>query len=412
MPTQAVRYQIIKPVDSTWDELGKILRDLSYMNTKMCNGAIQLYWEWDKFRIKHKEEYGVYPDSKELFGCSHQNHVYRQLRLMFPEIASLNTSQANQYAKKRWTTDLPEIRRLHKSIPYFKLGTPIQIGNQNFTLHGDGKDYLIDVTLLGKEAEKGRYSLLIDAGDGSKKSIFHRLLDKTYKQGAMQIVYNKRKKKWFCIVTYTFTQELNKELQRDRVMGIDLGVVNAIYWAFNYSLKRGAIGGGEIDSFRKRVEARRRDMLRTAGVAGHGRKRKMQPTDKLAEKISNFRDTINHKYSDRIVDIALANKCGIIQMEQLEGISEDNLFLKNWTYFDLQNKIIYKAVREGIIVRLIDPKYTSQTCSDCGNKDPQNRENQATFHCTVCGYDANADYNAARNISQWTSIVKEYKPVE
>ncbi len=55
MPTQAVRYQIIKPVDSTWDELGKILRDLSYMNTKMCNGAIQLYWEWDKFRIKHKE---------------------------------------------------------------------------------------------------------------------------------------------------------------------------------------------------------------------------------------------------------------------------------------------------------------------------------------------------------------------
>ena len=26
-------------------------------------------------------------------------------------------------------------------------------------------------------------------------------------------------------------------------------------------------------------------MLRTAGVAGHGRKRKMQPTDKLAEKI-------------------------------------------------------------------------------------------------------------------------------
>ena len=32
--------------------------------------------------------------------------------------------------------------------------------------------------------------------------------------------------------------------------------------------------------------------------------------------------------------------CGVIQMENLTGITENaNRFLKNWTYYDLQTKI-------------------------------------------------------------------------
>ena len=40
---------------------------------------------------------------------------------------------------------------------------------------------------------------------------------------------------------------------------------------------------------------------------------------------------------------------GTIQMEELTGItSEANRFLKNWSYFDLQTKIEYKAQEAGI----------------------------------------------------------------
>lgn len=46
----------------------------------------------------------------------------------------------------------------------------------------------------------------------------------------------------------------------------------------------------------------------------------------------------------------------------------------------------------------VDPKYTSQTCSNCGNIDKENRKTQAYFECTACGFTVNADINASINI--------------
>ncbi|MGB9189638.1 RNA-guided endonuclease InsQ/TnpB family protein [Acinetobacter sp.] len=53
--------------------------------------------------------------------------------------------------------------------------------------------------------------------------------------------------------------------------------------------------------------------------------------------------------------------------------------------------------RGGLLVK-VDPKYTSQTCSSCGHVAKENRQTQAKFECVKCGYVANADLNASRNI--------------
>jgi putative transposase len=50
-------------------------------------------------------------------------------------------------------------------------------------------------------------------------------------------------------------------------------------------------------------------------------------------------------------------------------------------------------------VEKINPAFTSQRCSACGQVDGKSRENQAGFRCTACGYVSNADVNAARNIA-------------
>ena len=50
-------------------------------------------------------------------------------------------------------------------------------------------------------------------------------------------------------------------------------------------------------------------------------------------------------------------------------------------------------------VEKIKPHYTSQRCSACGQVDRDSRESQAVFQCTACGFAANADVNAARNIA-------------
>jgi putative transposase len=50
-------------------------------------------------------------------------------------------------------------------------------------------------------------------------------------------------------------------------------------------------------------------------------------------------------------------------------------------------------------VERVSPAYTSQRCSRCGTVDREARESQAAFRCRSCGYRANADDNAARNIA-------------
>jgi transposase len=64
----------------------------------------------------------------------------------------------------------------------------------------------------------------------------------------------------------------------------------------------------------------------------------------------------------------------------------------------------------GLLVRRLEDKapgrvekvpaaYTSQRCSACGHTARENRESQALFLCTACGYACNADVNAAINIA-------------
>jgi transposase len=50
-------------------------------------------------------------------------------------------------------------------------------------------------------------------------------------------------------------------------------------------------------------------------------------------------------------------------------------------------------------VEKIQPAYTSQRCSACGQVDRSSRESQAVFRCTACSFACNADVNAARNIA-------------
>jgi transposase len=87
-------------------------------------------------------------------------------------------------------------------------------------------------------------------------------------------------------------------------------------------------------------------------------------------------------------------------MEDLKGVTKKaNRFLQNWSYFDLQTKIEYKAKEQGISVIYINPHYTSQRCSKCGFIHEDNRPEQARFKCQNCGFEENADYNASQNIA-------------
>ncbi|KNZ68681.1 putative transposase DNA-binding domain protein [Thermincola ferriacetica] len=407
--TKAVRFQIIKPLNFSWDEFGRILNDLSYHTTLMCNAAVQMYWEHNVMRNRYKAEHGRYPQDKEIYGQSFRNVVYHRLREMYPLMASSNVSQTNQFALKRWQTDLREVMRLQKSVPSFRLGTPVQVANQNYSLYiakGEPPEYCAEITLLGKDAACRRFTVLLDAGDAPKKAVFRRIVEGKYKQGVMQIIKHPRKKKWFCIVSYTITKDPAPGLDQERVMGVNLATGEAVYWAFSFSPKRGSIPAGEIEAAEKKIRAitaRRREMQRTAGVTGHGRKRRLKATRVLAGKTANIRDAINHKYSRRIVRIAAANRCGKIRLADMSALGMSGA-LKAWPWSDLVQKIGYKAAEQGIDVEIVekpgDRAKAWHTCSECGYSAPENvGDNTEFLACKECGARISLEYNAALNIA-------------
>jgi len=58
----------------------------------------------------------------------------------------------------------------------------------------------------------------------------------------------------------------------------------------------------------------------------------------------------------------------------------------------------YKLKERGGQLIKVDPKFTSQTCNECGHVSKENRKSQDKFVCTACGHTANADINASKNI--------------
>ena len=76
---------------------------------------------------------------------------------------------------------------------------------------------------------------------------------------------------------------------------------------------------------------------------------------------------------------------------------------KQWAGRYLASRVQLLASLVGIPVQLIAPPYTSVTCSVCGAVETGQRHKEL-FRCWTCGYTANADFNAARNIRRASSL--------
>jgi putative transposase len=74
----------------------------------------------------------------------------------------------------------------------------------------------------------------------------------------------------------------------------------------------------------------------------------------------------------------------------------------------LKEMVKAKALTSGNEVSLVASHYNSQTCSNCGCTDKNNRLSQSLFICVVCGYNINADVNAAINVERRADWLKDF----
>ena len=68
------------------------------------------------------------------------------------------------------------------------------------------------------------------------------------------------------------------------------------------------------------------------------------------------------------------------------------------TWGIMANFLEYKAVRAGIQFVRVPSPYISQTCHRCGVADATSRRSRSHFKCAHCGFDGDAEENAARNV--------------
>lgn len=201
-------------------------------------------------------------------------------------------------------------------------------------------------------------------------------------------------------------QEL--ELDENTVVGVDLGVaIPAVCGLNNNNYIRQSIGSkDDFLRVRTQLQAQRRRLQKSlkSTSGGHGREKKMKAIDRLSDRERNFVKTYNHFVSKNVVDFAVKNKAKYINVEDLSGFDSSQFILRNWSFYELQQFITYKASKYGIEVRKVNPYRTSQICSCCGHWEEGQRINQAHFKCKACGVELNADFNASRNIAMSTDF--------
>ena len=214
------------------------------------------------------------------------------------------------------------------------------------------------------------------------------------------------------------------ELDENTVVGVDLGVAIPAVCALNNDMYKREVMGSADDFLRVRtkIQAQRRRLQSSLkyNSGGHGRKKKLKALERLSKSEIHFVETYNHMVSRRVVDFAIKNNAKYINIENLKGYNTSQYILRNWSFYQLQQYITYKAEQHGIEVRKINPCYTSQVCSVCGHWEEGQRKSQAVFECGNPDCEShskykngfNADFNAARNIAKSTLFMGDGEVTE
>ena len=217
-------------------------------------------------------------------------------------------------------------------------------------------------------------------------------------RGQADLYWDKTNKCFYLMIAIDQPEDVSLEVSK--YLGVDLGITNIATDSMGE-----VFSGKEIKTIQNKVSTLK-SKLQSVGT--HSAKKHLK---KLAKKEYRQKTNYNHIISKHIVQKAKTLGVGV-KLEDLThfkrtakpGVKKLNKAISSWAFAQLRRFIEYKAKIAGVPVALVNPAYSSQTCSKCGHCEKDNRLSQSDFKCLKCGYEANADFNAAVNISRGTSI--------
>jgi len=461
MPFKVLKLKIIKPVNMDWNELGQSIRDTRYRVYRLANLAVsEAYlafhlWRAGKTDAIPKATAGqlnrrlrdmlleeartkAVKDRKNTGEKGTEDDAKKAQKEMnkFSKTGALPDTVAGALfmykvkgliSKGKWT----QVIRGKSALPTFRNNMAIPIRCDKKTQRRlERTENGVELELMIRNKPYPRVLLGTQGIGEGAEAIIERLLsnESQAEQGYKQRYFEVREdvnRTWWLYVCYALPASTPPRLDPSKIVGVDLGFTCPMYAAISNGHAR--LGYRAFSSLAARVKAlklrtmrRRREIQRggrtivsgEAARSGHGRKRKLLGIEKLQGRVNQAYTTLNHQMSAAVVKFAIENGAGTIQVENLEGLREElsGTFLgQMWRYFQLQEFLQYKAEENGIVIRKVNPRYTSRRCSQCGhiNKEftrkarDRNAEGgySAKFKCPDCEYEADADYNAAKNLA-------------
>lgn len=368
---------------------------------------------------------------KDFLQCSKQNSTYQLVSKEFKQyIPSDILANLNQKIQENYNNNQKKIESGERALSTYKKGMEIPFSiRENKRL----KLFIKEEGIYLKWFKEILFRLEFGKDASNNRCIVERLIESDRQQknkgedyvannSSIKLIKKGNDKSTRIFLLLSIDIPAKKQvLDKDVVLGVDLGIKCPLYLAINkndnFKMQIGDIEHfhNQRTMFQKRFKSLQK-LICTQG--GHGRKKKLEPLEKLKGKERNWVHTQNHVYSREVIKQALKQNARTIHMESLKDFGkgkdgyvkdEYKYLLRYWSYYELQSMIEYKAKLEGIEVKYIDPAYTSQTCSYCGERGE--RKKQEEFVCTnpQCkrrGEKINADFNAARNIAMSKKIVE------
>ncbi|SDY95284.1 RNA-guided endonuclease InsQ/TnpB family protein [Halopenitus persicus] len=173
------------------------------------------------------------------------------------------------------------------------------------------------------------------------------------------------------------------------VLGVDLGIENLAVTSTAYFFS-----GQELTHDLREFEKVRAGLQQTGTRSAH-----RTLVQSSGRELRYVRDVL-HRASNTLIDEALRYDCDVIAFENLTHIRDRTgaSWGHTWAFRTLYEYVEYKAESVGISVKQVGSAYTSKRCAECGFTADENRPSRNDFRCVKCGSEANADYNAAKNI--------------
>ncbi len=182
------------------------------------------------------------------------------------------------------------------------------------------------------------------------------------------------------------------QVEPKTAVGVDVGLKNQV-----------ATSTGETIQYpryyirdEQKLAVAQRNLSRKKKGSSNRQKAKIKVA-KLHQKIQNHRDEFLHQVSRKLVDCAdlivfeNLNINGMLKNHHLAKHIQDHAWGKLIQFTQS------KAAKAGKIVELVEARYTSQKCSQCGIMVPKTLADR-THLCPNCGLQMDRDINASVNI--------------